>query len=193
MSHNLAYMFSKKGWFVFIILSVLLYVEGWGRHSALHLNSFRTLSMWVGAQSWIPHRKQIMSFAFIDRALDILEEINLSVRRKNKFSEAAYDKLLNNNLSLKYSQIGCLSSSNIISDGFYDYGRVSDSTYLCFSMYGIIIFPLIMMPLYGHFISTKYNLHFYRWKFENQHIILNFGYKISHLYTVLTRIYLFVV
>ncbi|MEJ1284376.1 armadillo repeat containing 3 [Cricetulus griseus] len=57
-------------------------------------------------------------------ALDILGEINLSVSRKNKFSEAAYNKLLNNNLSLKYSQTGYLSSSNLISDGFYDCGRV---------------------------------------------------------------------
>ncbi|XP_060048263.1 armadillo repeat-containing protein 3 isoform X2 [Erinaceus europaeus] len=57
-------------------------------------------------------------------ALEILEEINLSLSRKNKFSEAAYNKLLNSNLSLKYSQLGYLSSSNIISDGFYDYGRL---------------------------------------------------------------------
>ncbi|XP_073911528.1 armadillo repeat-containing protein 3 isoform X2 [Castor canadensis] len=63
-------------------------------------------------------------------ALDILEEINLSVSRKNKFSEAAYNKLLNNNLSLKYSQTGYLSSSNIISDGFYDYGRINPGTKL---------------------------------------------------------------
>ncbi|XP_037366603.1 armadillo repeat-containing protein 3 [Talpa occidentalis] len=63
-------------------------------------------------------------------ALDILEEINLSVTRKNKFSEAAYNKLLNNNLSLKYSQMGYLSSSNIISDGFYDYGRINRGTKL---------------------------------------------------------------
>lgn len=76
-----------------------------------------------------------MPFAFIDRALDILEEINLSVSRKNKFSEVAYNKLLNNHLSLKYSQTGYLSSSNIISDGFYDYGRVSGSTDLYFSVY----------------------------------------------------------
>lgn len=76
-----------------------------------------------------------MVFAFIDRALDILEEINLSVSRKNKFSEAAYNKLLNNHLSLKYSRTGCLSSSNIISDGFYDYGRVSGDTNLYISMY----------------------------------------------------------
>ncbi|XP_051007228.1 armadillo repeat-containing protein 3 [Acomys russatus] len=63
-------------------------------------------------------------------ALDILEEINLSVSRKNKFSEAAYNKLLNNSLSLKYSQTGYLSSSNIISDGFYDYGRINPGTKL---------------------------------------------------------------
>ncbi|XP_057588022.1 armadillo repeat-containing protein 3 isoform X1 [Hippopotamus amphibius kiboko] len=63
-------------------------------------------------------------------ALDILEEINLSVSRKNKFSEAAYNKLLNNHLSLKYSQTGYLSSSNIISDGFYDYGRINPGTKL---------------------------------------------------------------
>ncbi|XP_036861937.2 armadillo repeat-containing protein 3 isoform X4 [Manis javanica] len=63
-------------------------------------------------------------------ALDILEEINLSVSRKNKFSEAAYNKLLNNHLSLKYSRTGCLSSSNIISDGFYDYGQINPGTKL---------------------------------------------------------------
>ncbi|KAB0381696.1 hypothetical protein FD755_003613 [Muntiacus reevesi] len=63
-------------------------------------------------------------------ALDILEEINVSVSRKNKFSEAAYNKLLNNYLSLKYSQTGYLSSSNIISDGFYDYGRINPGSKL---------------------------------------------------------------
>ncbi|ELK32828.1 Armadillo repeat-containing protein 3 [Myotis davidii] len=63
-------------------------------------------------------------------ALEILEEINLSVTRKNKFSEVAYNKLLNNHLSLKYSQTGYLSSSNIISDGFYDYGRINPGTKL---------------------------------------------------------------
>ncbi|XP_047917583.2 armadillo repeat-containing protein 3 isoform X3 [Anser cygnoides] len=57
-------------------------------------------------------------------ALDILEEINLSTGRKNKFSEAALEKLLDNNLSQKYSQMGYLSSSNVITDGFYDYGQI---------------------------------------------------------------------
>ncbi|KAM7156378.1 armadillo repeat-containing protein 3-like isoform 1-T1 [Molossus nigricans] len=64
-------------------------------------------------------------------ALDILEEINLSVSRKNKFSEIAYNKLINNHLPLKYSRTGYLSSSNIISDGFYDYGRINPGTKLC--------------------------------------------------------------
>ncbi|NWS96298.1 ARMC3 protein, partial [Mionectes macconnelli] len=57
-------------------------------------------------------------------ALDILEEINLSTKRKNKFSEAALEKLLDNNLSQKYSRLGYLSSSNIIANGFYDCGQI---------------------------------------------------------------------
>ncbi|XP_027743391.1 armadillo repeat-containing protein 3 isoform X2 [Empidonax traillii] len=57
-------------------------------------------------------------------ALDILEEINLSTQRKNKFSEAALEKLLDNNLSQKYSRLGYLSSSNIITNGFYDCGQI---------------------------------------------------------------------
>ncbi|NXL16655.1 ARMC3 protein, partial [Setophaga kirtlandii] len=57
-------------------------------------------------------------------ALDILEEINLSTKRKNNFSEAALEKLLDNNLSQKYSRMGYLSPSNIITNGFYDCGQV---------------------------------------------------------------------
>ncbi|NXC29659.1 ARMC3 protein, partial [Campylorhamphus procurvoides] len=57
-------------------------------------------------------------------ALDIIEEINLSTKRKNKFSEAALEKLLDNNLSQKYSRLGYLSSSNIITNGFYDCGQI---------------------------------------------------------------------
>ncbi|NWU90073.1 ARMC3 protein, partial [Upupa epops] len=57
-------------------------------------------------------------------ALDILEEINLSTGHKSNFSEAALEKLLDNNLSQKYSQMGYLSSSNIITDGFYDCGQI---------------------------------------------------------------------
>ncbi|XP_053915061.1 armadillo repeat-containing protein 3 [Cuculus canorus] len=57
-------------------------------------------------------------------ALDVLEEINQSTSRKNKFSEAAVEKLLDNNLPQKYSRMGYLSSSNIITDGFYDCGQI---------------------------------------------------------------------
>ncbi|XP_053820896.1 armadillo repeat-containing protein 3 isoform X2 [Vidua chalybeata] len=57
-------------------------------------------------------------------ALDILEEINLSTKRKSEFSEAALEKLLDNNLSQKYSRMGYLSSSNIITNGFYDCGQI---------------------------------------------------------------------
>lgn len=51
--------------------------------------------------------------------------MNLSIWRRNKFSEAALENLFDNNLSQKYSQRGYLSSSNIITDGFYDCGQVS--------------------------------------------------------------------
>ncbi|NXT50330.1 ARMC3 protein, partial [Pluvianellus socialis] len=57
-------------------------------------------------------------------ALDILEEINLSIVHKNNYSESALEKLLDNNLSQKYSRMGYLSSSNIITDGFYDCGQI---------------------------------------------------------------------
>ncbi|XP_064019015.1 armadillo repeat-containing protein 3 isoform X2 [Pogoniulus pusillus] len=57
-------------------------------------------------------------------ALDVLEEINQSTGRKSNFSEAALEKLLDNNLSRKYSQMGFLSSSNTIADGFYDCGKI---------------------------------------------------------------------
>ncbi|XP_075443680.1 armadillo repeat-containing protein 3 isoform X2 [Ascaphus truei] len=57
-------------------------------------------------------------------ALDILQELNLSTSRGNNFSDVAQSKLLDNNLSLKYSQKGFLSYSNLIDDGFYDCGRI---------------------------------------------------------------------
>ncbi|KAE8596019.1 hypothetical protein XENTR_v10015941 [Xenopus tropicalis] len=57
-------------------------------------------------------------------ALDLLQELNLSRSRRNNFSEWALNKLLDNNLPLKYSQKGYLSYSNLIEDGFYDCGRI---------------------------------------------------------------------
>lgn len=58
------------------------------------------------------------------RALEMLQEINQSVNRRSRFSELAMISLLNSNLSLKYSLTGCLASTDIITDGFYDVGKV---------------------------------------------------------------------
>ncbi|XP_077124472.1 armadillo repeat-containing protein 3 isoform X2 [Ranitomeya variabilis] len=63
-------------------------------------------------------------------ALEILQEMNLSTSRRNNFSELAENKMLDNNLSLKYNQKGHLSYSNLITDGFYDHGRLKPGTYL---------------------------------------------------------------
>ncbi|NWR71858.1 ARMC3 protein, partial [Centropus unirufus] len=57
-------------------------------------------------------------------ALDILEEMNETNSRKNKLIEAAVEKLLDNNLPQKYSRMGYLSPSNIITNGFYDCGQI---------------------------------------------------------------------
>ncbi|XP_056306737.1 armadillo repeat-containing protein 3 [Danio aesculapii] len=57
-------------------------------------------------------------------ALEILQEINLSSHRSNKFSQLALQKLMDSNLSLKYSLTGHLSSSDITTDGFYDPGQI---------------------------------------------------------------------
>ncbi|XP_018419688.1 PREDICTED: armadillo repeat-containing protein 3 [Nanorana parkeri] len=57
-------------------------------------------------------------------AYDVLQEINLSASRRNNFSELALNKMLDNNLSLKYNQKGFLSYTNLINDGFYDHGRI---------------------------------------------------------------------
>ncbi|KAG5851068.1 hypothetical protein ANANG_G00089090 [Anguilla anguilla] len=56
-------------------------------------------------------------------ALETLQEINSSPNRRSKFSEAALQRLLDSNLSVKYSLTGHLSSTNITVDGFYDPGK----------------------------------------------------------------------
>lgn len=58
------------------------------------------------------------------RALEILQDINCSLNRKNKFSELALQRLLDSNLSVKYSLTGHLFSTDITTDGFYDPGQV---------------------------------------------------------------------
>lgn len=59
------------------------------------------------------------------RAVELLQEINQSVKRRSSVSKLAMTSLLNSNLSVKYSLTGHLSSTDIISDGFYDAGKVS--------------------------------------------------------------------
>ncbi|XP_023127850.2 armadillo repeat-containing protein 3 [Amphiprion ocellaris] len=56
-------------------------------------------------------------------ALEILQEISQSVNRRSSFTKLAMISLLNSNLSVKYSLIGHLTSSDIITDGFYDAGK----------------------------------------------------------------------
>ncbi|XP_038582320.1 armadillo repeat-containing protein 3 isoform X1 [Micropterus salmoides] len=57
-------------------------------------------------------------------ALEMLQEINQSVNRKSSFSKLAMISLLNSNLSVKYSLTDHLASTDIISNGFYDAGKV---------------------------------------------------------------------
>uniref|UniRef100_UPI00398E7C3A armadillo repeat-containing protein 3 isoform X2 n=1 Tax=Pristiophorus japonicus TaxID=55135 RepID=UPI00398E7C3A len=56
--------------------------------------------------------------------LEILQEINQSSQNRNSFSDAAVDRLLDHNAALKYILTGYLSSSDIITDGFYDPGQM---------------------------------------------------------------------
>ncbi|GAB1601676.1 armadillo repeat-containing protein 3-like [Argonauta hians] len=56
--------------------------------------------------------------------LNSLQEINLDLARHNNFSEAALERLFDNNLSVKFSYYGYLSPSNIIPDGFFYVGRL---------------------------------------------------------------------
>lgn len=58
------------------------------------------------------------------RALEILQEINLSFNRQSAVSKQAMVSLLNTNLSVKYSLLGHLESTDVIGDGFYDAGKV---------------------------------------------------------------------
>uniref|UniRef100_A0A8C6LNI9 Armadillo repeat containing 3 n=1 Tax=Nothobranchius furzeri TaxID=105023 RepID=A0A8C6LNI9_NOTFU len=57
-------------------------------------------------------------------ALEMLEEIKHSENHRNRFSELAMISLLNCNLSVKYSLMGHLSPTDMITGGFYDAGKV---------------------------------------------------------------------
>ncbi|XP_066278896.1 armadillo repeat-containing protein 3-like isoform X1 [Branchiostoma lanceolatum] len=54
--------------------------------------------------------------------LEILQEINQSVSRQNKFTQAAMDKLLDSNLPAKFALTSYLGPDNCITDGFFDAG-----------------------------------------------------------------------
>ncbi|MFT7809391.1 armadillo repeat-containing protein 3 [Arapaima gigas] len=56
-------------------------------------------------------------------ALEILQDINQSTNRCNKFSEAAFQQLLDSNLPVKYSLTGRLPCTDVTKDGFYDPGQ----------------------------------------------------------------------
>ncbi|XP_065061689.1 armadillo repeat-containing protein 3-like isoform X1 [Rhopilema esculentum] len=60
--------------------------------------------------------------------LSILQDLNQSNSRKSPFTEAALERVLDSNLSAKYSLTGVLKSDNIITDGFYDLGRVKEGS-----------------------------------------------------------------
>lgn len=57
-------------------------------------------------------------------ALEMLLEINQSENRRSSFSKLAMNTLLNSNLPVKYGLTGHLNSTDSISDGFYDVGKV---------------------------------------------------------------------
>ncbi|XP_037136307.1 armadillo repeat-containing protein 3-like [Syngnathus acus] len=57
-------------------------------------------------------------------ALEILQEISQSVNRRNKFTEFALTSMLKYNVSLKYGLLGYLASTDVITYGFYDTGKV---------------------------------------------------------------------
>ncbi|XP_061877181.1 armadillo repeat-containing protein 3 [Entelurus aequoreus] len=74
-------------------------------------------------------------------ALEILQEINLSINRRSKFTEFALISLLKYNVSLKYGLLGYLATGDIIPDGFCDTGKVG------FGQTVLSLEELIMEPI----------------------------------------------
>ncbi|CAE1153737.1 Armadillo repeat-containing protein 3 [Acanthosepion pharaonis] len=60
--------------------------------------------------------------------LKILQEIHSSLTRRNQFTDAALERLLDNNLSAKFSLTGYLGPTNIIQDGFFDAGPLKPNS-----------------------------------------------------------------
>ncbi|XP_056869322.1 armadillo repeat-containing protein 3 isoform X1 [Takifugu flavidus] len=57
-------------------------------------------------------------------AMEMLQDINQSQNRRSRFSKMALITLLNFNLPVKYALMGHLASTDKITDGFYDVGKV---------------------------------------------------------------------
>lgn len=57
-------------------------------------------------------------------ALEMLQDINQLPTRRTRFSRMAMITLLNFNLPVKFGLMGHLASTDQISDGFYDVGKV---------------------------------------------------------------------
>ncbi|XP_049604694.1 armadillo repeat-containing protein 3-like [Syngnathus scovelli] len=77
-------------------------------------------------------------------ALELLDEINQSDNRRSKFSEFALSSLMQSSMSLKYGLTDNLSSTDIITDGFYDAGK------LRFDQKVVTLADLFMEPLNQH-------------------------------------------
>ncbi|GFO30833.1 Armadillo repeat-containing protein 3 [Plakobranchus ocellatus] len=60
--------------------------------------------------------------------LQILQEIQTSVSRHSPFIEAALQRLLDSNLSAKFSLYSHLGPGNLIEDGFFDCGKLKQGT-----------------------------------------------------------------
>uniref|UniRef100_A0A8C9TB26 Armadillo repeat containing 3 n=1 Tax=Scleropages formosus TaxID=113540 RepID=A0A8C9TB26_SCLFO len=112
-------------------------------------------------------------------ALEILQDINLSTNRRNKFSQAAFQQLLDSNLSVKYSLTGYLSCTNITKDGFYDPGQVTCSLVTC-GLGKCVSCSLVSEAMGG--AVDRDNLHEFSWelqlselKFEVQSNIIPIG------------------
>ncbi|XP_051910766.1 armadillo repeat-containing protein 3-like isoform X3 [Hippocampus zosterae] len=77
-------------------------------------------------------------------ALEMLNEINQADTSRSKFSEFAFNSLLQSSLSLKYGLTDHLASTDLITDGFYDAGK------LYFGQKVLTLVELSMEPVNEH-------------------------------------------
>ncbi|XP_019724964.1 armadillo repeat-containing protein 3 [Hippocampus comes] len=77
-------------------------------------------------------------------ALEMLNEINQADSSRSKFSEFAFNSLLQSSLSLKYGLTDHLATTDLITDGFYDAGK------LYFGQKVLTLVELSMEPVNEH-------------------------------------------